>query len=146
MAQDMALSETQLRTFFGRGTVRLTRAFSEADAARMVDGIWGLLEDKYELRRDDAATWPAKQPTGFQSLTRTGAFHSIASLTVTEALNDLLGANAWTSSKAWGAPLVTFPEPGRTWDVPTNQWHLDFPARGKLEQLPGYESLPFLQP
>ncbi|HYL37575.1 MAG TPA: phytanoyl-CoA dioxygenase family protein [Bryobacteraceae bacterium] len=142
----MLLSDAQRRTFFEQGTVRLAGAFSEADAARMADRIWELLEHKYPLRRDDPATWTGKQPTGFQSLTRAGAFHSIATPAVIDALNDLLGVGAWNSSQAWGVPLVTFPENGRTWSVPTSQWHLDFPARGRVDALPGVRVLAFLVP
>src|SRR5579864_4164860 len=116
----MAFSETERQAFFDRGIVRIVRAFSEADAAGMLEKIWNLIEDKSGQRPNDPATWTERQPTGFQSLTRSHAFNSIACPAVIDALNDLLGPGAWNSTKAWGAPLVTFLEAGRTWDVPRN--------------------------
>lgn len=142
----MALSPAQRQIFFDRGTLRLNSAFPDADAARMVDRIWGLLEDKYGLRREDPATWTEKQPTGFQSLTRSGAFQAIVGPSLIDALKDLLGNAEWNSTRTWGVPLVTFPESGRMWDVPKNQWHLDFPARGSADELPGIRVLAFIAP
>jgi ectoine hydroxylase-related dioxygenase (phytanoyl-CoA dioxygenase family) len=142
----MSLSDLQRQRFFDRGIVRLPGAFSEVDAALIVDRIWQLLEEKSALRRNDPSTWEERQPTGFQSLTRTNTFNSIASSAVIDALDDLLGAGAWDSTKAWGAPLVTFPENERAWDVPWKQWHLDFPARGKTGELPGIRVLAFVAP
>lgn len=142
----MALSDMQREEFFDQGTLRLTRVFPQAAAARVVDGIWGLLEQKYRLRRDSPATWTEKQPTGFQSLTRAGSFNSIAGPALIDALNDLLGKGEWNSTKTWGAPLVTFPENGRMWEVPKNQWHLDFLARGTADELPGIRVLAFISP
>jgi ectoine hydroxylase-related dioxygenase (phytanoyl-CoA dioxygenase family) len=112
----------------------------------MVDRIWELLEDKHGIRREDPASWTLRQPTGFQSLTRTGVFNSIVGIPLKEALNDLLGYEKWNSGKKWGAPLVTFPETDRTWDIPQNQWHLDFPVRGNPDELVGIRVLAFIAP
>lgn len=142
----MALSYVQRQIFFDRGILRLTSVFPDADAACMVDKVCGLLEDKHGVRREDPATWTEEQPTGFQSLTRIGAFNSIVGPSLIDALNDLLGRAEWNPTKAWGAPLVTFPTTGRTWGVPRNQWHLDFPARGDADELPGIRILVFIAP
>lgn len=138
----MALSQAEKQAFFDRGVVRLPRAFSEIDAAQMVNSIWNLLESRDGLQRNNPSTWPEMQPTGFQPLTRRGAFNQIASPVVIDSLNDLLGAGEWTSTKPWGVPLVTFPVHGRAWDVPHSQWHLDFPARGETTHLPEYDYWP----
>ena len=130
--------------FLTRGTVRIPAVFSKLEAARMVDSIWKLLEESSGFLRDDPSTWTEKQPTGFQSLTRKNVFNAIASTIVVDALDDLLGNAQWTSTKAWGVPLVTFPEIGRVWDVPQNQWHLDFLARGDTHRLPGIRVLAFI--
>jgi hypothetical protein len=142
----MPLSDVQRQTFFERGTVRLPGAFSGLDAERMVDRIWQLLEKKSALRRYEPSTWTGRQPTGFQSLTRTNLFNSIGSPVVIDALNDLFGVGEWTSTNSWGVPLVTFPENERAWYVPRNQWHLDFPARGIVDQFPGIRVLAFIAP
>jgi hypothetical protein len=141
---DMALSSVQRQRFFDQGMFRLPRAFSELEAQRMVEDIWQLLEERSGVRRGDPSTWTERQPTGFQSLTHKSAFHAIASPIVTEALDDLLGVGAWVSPKAWGAPLITFPEQRRAWDIPVNQWHLDFPARGNPNEFPGIRVLAFI--
>jgi len=37
------------------------------------------------------------------------------------------GAAAGNGPAHRGRPLVTFPHPGKAWDVPTSGWHLDSP-------------------
>jgi hypothetical protein len=139
----MALSETEYQTFFDRGVVKIKSAFSERDAALMVDKIWSLLESDHGMRRDSQETWNLKQATGFQSLTKAGIFNPIATPKIADILDDLLGHGEWKPATAWGAPLVTFPEQ-TTWDVPRAQWHLDFPALGKSNVLPGLRVLAFI--
>jgi ectoine hydroxylase-related dioxygenase (phytanoyl-CoA dioxygenase family) len=112
----------------------------------MVHGIWRLLTDKYGIQPDSPATWTVRQVTGFQSLTRSGTFNSVEGPAVVDALDDLIGKGAWKSTGSWGAPLVTFPEHACAWDVPRGQWHLDFPARGSADRLPGIRALAFIAP
>src|SRR5262245_48504524 len=119
----MSVSDTQRLAFAEQGILRLTNVFPSADAQNMVDRIWNLLGDKYGVQRQDPATWTIRQPTGFQSLTRAGAFNAIVGPSLVDALNDLIGEGAWHAAQEWGAPLVTFPEDGRVWDVPQSQWH-----------------------
>jgi hypothetical protein len=141
----MPLSEAQRYEFDEWGFMRLSAVFSEREATCMRDRIWGELERKHSIRRDDPTTWPIRQPTGFQVLNRAGAFATIAeSPVLVRALTELFGQNTWNPQKAWGVPLVTFPEPGRAWDVPSTQWHLDFPARAAPDGLPGVRILAFL--
>ncbi len=142
----MALSETQRQAFADRGVVRLNGAFPESDAGYMVDKIWSVLEQKFMLRRNAPETWTENQPTGFQSLTRAGAFEPIVGPVLRDALDDLLGEGRWGSTEGWGAPLITFPQVGRKWDVPRAQWHIDFPARGAADELPGVRVLAFVAP
>jgi hypothetical protein len=142
----MALSASDRRAFFDRGIVRIPRAFSILDADRMVGSIWELLERKYQLHPNDPQTWTEQRPTGFQALTRAGTFNAIAGGLVSAALDDLLGAESWSPGKAWGVLLVSFPENGRKWGVPSSQWHLDFPARANGDGLPGVRVLAFIAP
>jgi hypothetical protein len=142
----MSMSESQRATFREQGIVRLPGAVATDDANRMVERIWDVLGARHGIRRDDPTTWSVAQPTGFQSLTRTGAFGALASPAVCQALDDLLGVEAWNVPGAWGAPLVTFPDTARRWDVPSGQWHLDFVARGSPQQLPGIRVLALLVP
>ncbi|MGH8176573.1 MAG: phytanoyl-CoA dioxygenase family protein [Steroidobacter sp.] len=141
----MSFSDTQQTAFAERGSLRLPQAFGQADAQQMVDRIWRQLEVTHRVRPDDAATWTVRQPTGFQSLTRQGIFNPIATPVILAALDDYLGVGEWLSvGGGWGAPLVTFPELDRVWNVPHGQWHLDFPARGPADPLPGIRVLAFI--
>ena len=136
------LTLAQREEFETTGTLRLRGAFGSRAAAEMTGRIWALLERIHGVRRDDASSWNIAQPTGFQSLTRVGVFDAIASDALCEDVNQLLPD--WGRPKHWGAPLITFPEPQLPWDVPSTQWHLDFPARGALAPLPGIRVLAFI--
>jgi hypothetical protein len=136
------LTLTQREEFEATGTLRLRGAFGLRAAAEMTERIWALLERAHGMRRDDSSSWNVTQPTGFQSLTRVGAFDAIASDALCEDVDQLL--HDWDRPKHWGAPLVTFPEPQLAWDVPAAQWHLDFPARGARSPLPGLRVLAFI--
>jgi Phytanoyl-CoA dioxygenase (PhyH) len=136
------LTATQREEFETHGTLRLTGAFGVRVAQQMTTRIWEVLERSHGVRRDDARSWDIPQPTGFQTLTRSGAFDAIASAALCEDIDQLL--DSWERPKHWGAPLVTFPGAPATWDLPSTQWHLDFPARGSLQPLPGIRVLAFI--
>lgn len=136
------LTLAQREEFETTGTLRLRGAFGARAAAEMTGQIWALLERAHGMRRDDASSWNVTQPTGFQSLTRVGAFDAIASDALCEDVDQLL--HDWNRPKHWGAPLVTFPDPQLAWEVPATQWHLDFRVRGALSPLPGIRVLAFI--
>jgi hypothetical protein len=140
------LSIAQQLDFEQLGVVRLPGVFSEAAAQGMCDRIWSLLAAKHGIHPDEPATWTIRQPTGFQALTRSRAFDPLASPMLTDALDQILGEGAWAQPKQWGAPLVTFPGHAPEWEVPSSQWHLDFPVRGQPRPLPGLRILAFLAP
>jgi ectoine hydroxylase-related dioxygenase (phytanoyl-CoA dioxygenase family) len=140
----MSVYDDQRAAFAERGFLRLSSVFGVSSAAAMAGSIWAALFEKYRIRPDDPATWTVRQPTGFQALTRAGAFNAVAGPRVIAAFDDLLGKGQWSSTEEWGAPLITFPEPGRAWNVPQSQWHLDFPARGPTSHLPGVRLLAFI--
>jgi ectoine hydroxylase-related dioxygenase (phytanoyl-CoA dioxygenase family) len=140
----MSVSDTQRLAFAEQGILRLTDVFTKADARSMVDRIWGVLGEKYRFQAHDPATWSIRQPTGFQLLTHAAVFNSIAGPALVDALDDLIGESAWHFPQQWGAPLVTFPEHARAWDVPRSQWHLDFPAPSGSNRLPGVRVLAFI--
>src|SRR5262245_16686616 len=113
----------------------------------MCDQLWRHLAETHGMHRDLPATWTVAQPTGFQALTRAGAFRAIASAALRTAVDAILGAGAWNAPEQWGAPLVTFPADATTrWEVPRQQWHLDFPARPPPRPLPGARVLAFVAP
>jgi hypothetical protein len=136
------LTSAQRSEFESSGILRLTGVFGARAAAQMTNLIWSMLERQHGIRRGDAQTWSVAQPTGFQSLTRVGAFDAIASEALREDIDQVL--DLWEPPKHWGAPLVTFPDANDAWDVPSAQWHLDFPARGSTSVLAGVRVLAFI--
>jgi len=139
------LGDEERSDFERLGVVRLKRVFREVDAARMCDRVWEALAREHGMRRGDPATWTAGQPTGFQALSRAGAFDALGQPTLIAALDALLGEGQWTRPKHWGAPLITFPATeASSWDVPSRQWHIDFAARGRTRPLFAVRVLAFL--
>jgi hypothetical protein len=138
------LGERQLADFERDGVVRVPGVFAEADAARMRERMWEVLRAEHGIERDDPSTWKIVQPTGFQSLTRSGAFDALRGPVLMAALDRLLGEGGWRGPKRWGAPLVTFPGGVAPWDVPRKQWHLDFAPRGAVRPLSGVRILALL--
>jgi hypothetical protein len=137
------LTESQRKQFTQSGVVRLTGVFPETDAQCMCRRIWELLAAKYGIQPHEPAAWTIRQPTGFQSLTRSRVFNPIAGPALVGALDQILGAGAWQQPECWGAPLVTFPGPSPEWQVPHSAWHLDFPVRGPGNVMPGVRVLAF---
>jgi hypothetical protein len=129
------------RNHFDRdGFVRIPNAFGSADA--MVDRIWEFLARR-GIARDDPATWPSGKAHHLQKLLREGVFMPIGGPTTSAAIDDILGADRWERPDHWGEFLVNFPEPGRTWIVPT-LWHTDAPYTDPLTPPAGVMVLSFL--
>ncbi len=148
------LSPDERAEFARSGLLRLPAAIAAATAAAMLDRCWQCLSDRHGIVRDRPDTWPhqalapaqgagQRPPHLLRALRRTGAFDPMATDRVRAALDDLLGADAWRSPRAWGLPLVTFPTPG-TWTVPSAAWHVD--SHGPEHDLPGVTVFTFLAP
>ena len=140
----MTLTEQQREQFERLGVLRIAGVFGEDDAARMRHRLWEALARAHGMRPAEPATWTIEQPTGFQSLTRAGAFDALGSPVLARALDDLLGGDDWERPDHWGTPLVRFPTRGTSWDLPSSQWHLDFPVRGEARPLFAVRVLGFL--
>lgn len=133
-------------TFENTGILRLPGAFSLSDAQQMQHRLWEQLTAKHGIQPQEPATWTVSQPTGFQSLTRSGAFASFAAPKLLEAIDTILGP-LWERPDHWGTPLITFPKPaGMAWSLPGRLWHLDFPARRTNNTLPGLRAFAILAP
>ncbi len=88
--------------------------------------LWEHLLGTHGMHPDRPETWTVHMPAQFQKLTGTGAFDAMPPLYYLGAvIDDLLGPSRWQRPAHWGRPLVTFPDPGTAWDVPTSDWHLD---------------------
>lgn len=123
-----ALSPEQRRRFDERGLVRLEGAVAPHAAEAMADRLWTDLAARFGARRNDPMTWSDERPAAFRALQDSGAFEAMGSPRVREALDELMGPEAWTEPTKWGQPLVSFPGHATAWTVPHKSWHLDGPA------------------
>src|SRR5262245_9996237 len=101
----------------------------------MRDVVWNELRGRYEIERDDPATWNRHEPTRLRSTKRSPAFAPICSPTVGEVLDSLLGAGCWQRPKHYGNVLVTMPNTDE-WRVPHKIWHPDFGPTLPRDTLP----------
>jgi ectoine hydroxylase-related dioxygenase (phytanoyl-CoA dioxygenase family) len=138
------LTPAQRSEFDRLGVTRLAAAIAANDVAHMRERLWDTLDKEHGIRSGAPETWTVYQPSGFQSLVRSGAFAPMAGSAVCEALDDLLGPHAWQRPRHWGQPLVTFPRRDRQWYIPHIQWHLDLPAPIQDLTLPGIRIFAFL--
>ena len=136
----LGLSAEQREHFDRHGFVRVKGAFG--GAADMEDRMWVFLARR-GIDRDDPATWPRGDARHLQKLLREPVFMPIGGPAATAAIDDLLGAGRWARPDHWGEFLVTFPEPGRRWMVPT-LWHTDAAYTDPLQPLLGVMVFSFL--
>lgn len=120
------LTQEQRDEFARTGLLRVPGVLTEADAARVREDIWTYLGPEYGVEPADRNTWPAIRIPTFKGLRRSEAFDRIGDGPVPAVLDDLLGPR-WQLPTEWARnPMVTFPMPGTTWDVPADGW----PRRG----------------
>ncbi|HEX4197340.1 MAG TPA: hypothetical protein VHZ26_07860 [Caulobacteraceae bacterium] len=144
MTETFALTPEHRAEFDRVGVLRLPGFLPSAKVAVMAGALWADLHARYGAEPHDPKTWPARRPSHFQALVRSGAFAGLGTPELHQLGDALLGAGAWTSPKRWGQPLVTFPTGG--WDVPHATWHLDLPAGASLETLPAIRIFALLEP
>lgn len=120
----MLLTAEQRDEFSATGRLRLRVAFPVADAESMCDQLWEFLAEQHALDRDDRPTWTLDNPSGFQSVTHSGAFRVIGGDPLYAALDALFGSNRWARPRWWGRPLLTIPG-GGSWELPARGWHFD---------------------
>jgi len=122
------LSKDQRDEFERSGLTRLSAAIPSDAAAAMRDRIWSFLQERDGIGRADRSSWPVGAVAQFQRLARSDAFDGIWQATaVSAALDDLLGEGRWR--RGLNGVLVTFPQPGTVWTLPTSSWHLDAPPK-----------------
>lgn len=121
------LSSEQLALYRRDGLLRLPGAVTKADAARMTDSLWSMLEQRCPARPGEPETWRGPAPSGLAQAARAGCFAAFASPAVLAAVDGVLGPG-WPRPPHWGVPLATFPDRGAHWDVPHQHWHIDVPA------------------
>jgi hypothetical protein len=121
--------------FAATGIVKVAGAFDADDAARMRNVIWNELQHRYEIERDDPATWYRHAPTGLRTAKKSAVFAPICGPAVREVLDALLGVGSWQPPRHYGNVLVTMPDT-HDWRVPHRIWHADFPPTFPADRLP----------
>jgi hypothetical protein len=117
----------KVATYERDGLLHIRAGVDPFMASTMATVLWSALTRKHGMRPDDPETWTVPRPSGISPLIPRNAFAAMASPTVCNGLDALLGSD-WTRPARWGVTLVSFPERTHTWDVPHEQWHLDSPA------------------
>lgn len=138
------LTARQIAQFEQQGLIRLPQTVPAAIAAVMRDRLWGFLSAMHGRQRDKPATWtPIDARTGFKMLMRTGAFDILGDY-LGEPITDLLQTGGWNPPAHWGHPLITFPNPGCSWAVPSSGWHVDSTRWSAERECPGIVAFTFL--
>lgn len=121
------LTQEQRDEFVRTGLVRVPDALSQDEVRQVRADIWRYLAQEYGIDEHDRSTWPEIRIPTFKGLSRSDAFAKVGDGPVPVALDDVMGTG-WQPPKIWaGVPMVTFPMPSRTWDVPSSGWHFDRP-------------------
>jgi len=140
------LSPAQRDEFDRLGILRLPAAIAPAEVTVMRQRLWEHLLDTHAIHPDRPETWTVHKPAQFRKLTATGAFDAMATDQLCAAVDGLRGAARWQRPAHWGRPLVTFPRPGTTWDVPASDWHLDSQDIGELSMVVVFAHLAPVRP
>jgi hypothetical protein len=127
------LTAEQREEFDRSGPVRLPGAIAPSAVQEMCDCVWDAVERRAEVRRDDPSTWKAQRITGLHDLPESANFERLASPAVCEALDAIFGTRNWERPERRFSMLVAFPESSGPWDVPHQNWHLDYPVVRGLE-------------
>lgn len=106
----------------------------------MCDSIWEMMSRRYEIRRDQPATWKAQQIVGTKdrpkAIKLAQVLHPLGAM-----IDQLLAPAEWECDSHWGSLLVSFPGAipmaRQGWDVPHAGWHFDAPVVRALPELYG---------
>src|ERR1700741_1376513 len=105
------LSPAERQQLADHGLVRLEGLVPPRTAEALADRLWANLSSKDGARRNDPRSWTVERPWGFQALRGSGAFADMATPALRAVLDDVIGG-PWNEPRAWGQPLVCFPQPG----------------------------------
>ena len=126
MATTLAPPAGAIRTAFeATGVVRLDGAFTEDQAGRMREAVWGYAERKAGVRYEDRATWPSGWlAINWKALRRSRVFDPITNnAAVMNALDVIFGGDGWEPPNPGAQILMSLPQPG-AWTLP-DAWHMD---------------------
>lgn len=140
------LSPSQCQAFRRLGFMRVPEAIPAPEAARMCDRLWDELARRHGIRRDAPETWRMQQPRHLQAVRLSGALDALGAPVLQAIADQLLGPGTWQAPLHWGDPLPAFPCGATRWMLPSDGWHIDWPARGAPEPLFALKLLAFLAP
>jgi hypothetical protein len=109
--------------FREHGWMRVRAAFSVEEAAAMRAAAWNTLA-KTGISRTDPSTWTRERPEQLQAAKHHPAFRVVGSARLLEAIDIVLGGQAYETPKNWGALFLAFPSP-HAWTIPSQGWHAD---------------------
>ena len=125
------LAEADVARYHRTGVVRVAEAFPRDVALGLQDVLWRDAERRLAVSRTEPRTWSAVGGywTGFASVRALTA--RIQGPRLTEALDQLLGADQWRYPDKWGGLLVGPPDPDPArWTLTDRSWHWDPPLDG----------------
>ena len=135
------LTPEQLQEFRLSGILRVPGAVPSRDAEAMCKAVWDMLARRYQMHRDDAATWKPERIAGTKERPQSISFNSVVPPSLRAALDELLAPAQWECDQHWGSLLVAFPgsypEARDGWFLPHHGWHLDAPVVRALPDLYG---------
>jgi hypothetical protein len=120
------LTPGQHAEFAERGLLRLHDVFTPNDAARMRSVVWHELARRHGVLEDDRSTWKIGEAHGMKTTKKHRAFEPMGAPGLYAVIDELLGSGSWTTSAHWGQVMVTFPERGVLWRLPSKLWHVDW--------------------
>ena len=124
------LSEEQKHVFETVGYVRLPEAVDRTLVRDMFEGTWRILGQR-GWTRDRPDTWQgATEYEGIRVAPNTrqlraGTETPDDSPVVRQALDSVFGGAPRSPVKDWGQALLTLPNPGAEWLLPSKSWHFD---------------------
>lgn len=127
------------------GILRLPAAFSSSDAELMRVSMRLAVEQEYDPRSESAMAHTSSHGGTLPSLDIAATvFEAIGSSSLLAALDAIFGEGEWVKPRTWGYPLITLPNGGSDWNIPTNPWHLDFLPRRPAMHIPGVRIFAFI--
>jgi Phytanoyl-CoA dioxygenase (PhyH) len=133
------LSAKQRRELESRGVVCLPGAADPLRVAALRERVLEFVKEK-GLEPEGAERWRAIQASKLAPVARELGFAELWGPRVVEAIDDVLGPGRWDMPRHAGQILpLTWPQPDQPWLVPEKQCHLDYPAPGAAQRLPGLQ-------
>lgn len=129
------LTTEEIEQFQELGWVKVKQAFSREKALACQDFLWDKVEETYDVKRDQPASW-IRSLIFHQISYRGPEFDMCNTQRVADAIEDLIGEGRWREHVVYNEQESDYPTWGwwpvnfhhgrdKPWDVPTEGWHWD---------------------